>query len=69
MKTPSQGYDVMHLALFADGSSLQWEMALEDVFSQECCFVSAFHIMVELRLSLLSLFPLMHLDSFTLEHF
>lgn len=32
-------------------------------------FVSVFPVMVELRLSLLSLFPLVHLDSVKLEHF
>lgn len=32
-------------------------------------FVSAFPIMVELRLSFLSLFPLVHLDSVKVEHF
>lgn len=35
-ETPSQGCDVTHLAFFADGSSLQWEMVLEGDFSQEC---------------------------------
>lgn len=71
MKTPSQGYDVMHLALFAD----RWFSAVGDgsggcfLTGMLVTFVSAFPIMVELRLRFLSLFPFVHLDSVKLVHF